>query len=110
MLRILWTARRTNQSVLDELQPRYSLESMVVKQRLGYFGHIIRARGMEQDIMLGKVQGKRRRGRPRTRWLEGVTKETDRSLKVLSELTQDRKTWRKYVQRVTRSRRRLDGT
>ena len=87
-----------------------TLESMVFKPRLGYFGHIMRARGMEQDIMLGKVQGKRRRGRQRTRWIEGVTKETDQSLRALCELTQDRKTWRKYVHGVTRSKRRLDGT
>ena len=85
MLRISWTDKRTNKSILEEIKPSYSLEAMVVKHRLSYFGHIIRSKGMEQEIMLGKVQGRRRRGRQRIRWLEGVTKETGKSLRELHE-------------------------
>ena len=110
LLRIPWTARKTNQSVLEEIQPQCSLESMVVKQRLSYFGHIARSKGIEHDIMLGKVQGKRRRGRQRIRWMDGVSKETDTSLQDLCRFAQERKTWRGFVHGVTRSRRRLDGT
>ena len=110
MLRISWTDKRTNKSILEEIKPSYSLETIVVKHRLSYFGHIIRSKGMEQDIMLGKVQGRRRRGRQRIRWLEGVTKETGKSLRELSMLAQDRTAWRKYVRGVTKIRERLDGT
>jgi hypothetical protein len=111
LLRIPWTARRTNRSILDEIMPGNSLEALIVKQRLTYFGHVIRAdSSMEKMIMTSKMEGRRGRGRPRMRWLDGVKEATGKSLRELISLARDRRAWRAYAHEVTRSRKRLDGT
>ena len=110
MLRIPWTARRTNKSVLEEIKIEISLEGMTAKQALTFFGHTVRASGMEKDIMLGRVEGTRRRGRQRTRWLDVLKEFTGMSLHQLNETAMNRSEWRSFVQRIARSRKRLDGT
>ena len=110
VLRIPWTAKRTNISILAEIGVQSTLEARVVKSQLSYFGHVMRANNMGTSIMLGRVEGNRRRGRPRIRWLDGVEEAAAMSLERLRNLIQDRKGWRGYVHGVTRSRKRLDGT
>src|SRR5437868_14204951 len=96
--------------LLDELKPNKSLEAMVVKQKLTYFGHVMRTeKSLEKSIMIGKVEGKRRRGRPRTRWIDGIKGTTGLSLQILKEMVTERTSWRAFVHRITRSRKRLDG-
>ena len=110
-LKVPWTAKRTNRFVLDELKPDCSLEALMLKQKLSYFGHVMRVeRSMEKTIKLGKVGGSRRRGRQQTRWMDGVMEATSMSLQQLRDAASERSTWREVVHRVTRSRRRLDGT